>query len=42
MYNPHNCAITIERITKAHAHSADEIEKNPLEYISGILDRLAE
>ena len=42
MYNPHNYAITIERITKAPAHSAGEIEKNPLGYISGILDRLAD
>jgi len=40
MYNPHNYAITIERITTSPAHSADEIEKNPLEYISDILNRL--
>ena len=42
MYNPQNYAISIERIIKAPAHSADEIRKNPLGYISDILDRLAD
>lgn len=42
MYNPQNYAISIERIIKAPTHSADQIEKNPLGYISDILDRLAD
>ncbi len=31
MYNPQNYAISIERIIKAPTHSADQIEKNPLD-----------
>lgn len=37
MYNPQNYAIFIKRIIKVPAHSADEIIKNPLGYISDIL-----
>lgn len=42
MYNPHNHAIAIEKILKAPYQTANEIERNPLEYLESYLDAVYE
>ena len=38
MYNAHNYAISIERLLKLPAQTANEIEKNPLAYLKHLLN----
>ena len=38
MFNAHSYAITMEKLLKTSLHSADEIERNPLEFLKGLLD----
>lgn len=42
MYNAHNYAISIERLLKLPAQTANEIEKNPLTYLKSFLDAIYE
>ena len=42
MYNPHSYAVSIEKILKAPYQTANEIEKNPLEYLKSFLDTVYE
>ena len=42
MYNAHNYAVSIERILKLPAQTANEIEKNPLAYLKSFLDAIYE
>ena len=42
MYNAHNYAISIERLSKLPAQTANEIEKNPLAYLKSFLDAIYE
>ena len=42
MYNAHKYAISIERILKLQAQTANEIEKNPLSYLKSFLDAIYE
>lgn len=42
MYNPHSYAVDIEKILKAPYQTANEIEKNPLEYLKSFLDTIYE
>lgn len=38
MYNPHSYAVSIEKILKVPYQAANEIEKNPIEYLRSFLD----
>ncbi len=42
MYNPHSYAVDIEKILKAPYQTANEIGKNPLEYLKSFLDTVYE
>ena len=42
MYNAHSYAISIERLIQAPCQAANDIEKQPLEYIKGFLDKIYE
>lgn len=42
MYNARNYAISIERLLKLPAQTANEIEKNPLAYLKSFLDAIYE
>lgn len=39
MFNAHSYAISIEKLLNVPAGSADAIERNPLEYMKGFLDK---
>lgn len=42
MYNSHSYAVSIERLIQAPYQAANDIEKQPLEYIKGLLDKIYE